>query len=261
MTPDEMGLVYNALVQYRMIETKPSGKRQSKKGEAKAAEILSAALDDEYHAFKEFLKGQGFILKKITSDTFPNVSEEAFCLIFVGMKSDDCVELFSSKLMIEELKKTRIFGRISKDISAWWMVLWLVHLTFLYAERDWREASKFSKRTIKLQDFSKRMLEYLDEAQSNINAGNSSWLAHALVGTDSNQRLDNISVDRICGQFLKILEENRLLESVDETNKEYRQTLLGGIDLKLKFEQDLRFIFPRNDTLLEATEALEIKAN
>ncbi|BDW91005.1 MULTISPECIES: hypothetical protein [Thalassospira] len=257
MTPEESGFVYSALLRYRLIETVPSGTRKARLGEVRAAEILADASEEELNSFRLFLEGQGFRLETFTASEMPDIADQAYCVIYVGSKLEDCPPILTPVRVFEDLKRSREFGNTNKEISCWWMFLWLVYLTFLYESRDWREVSKYSSRIIRLDIFQERAASYLSKAQHEISENQGSWFAKELVGSDGNDRISNNGLSRMCKKFLSIQADNRLIVEITPKSQEYRQTLLGAADIARKFQEELRFIFPQSDVLEDAQSALE----
>lgn len=249
MDPANIALVQCALLNYRFIETKPSGTRAGSPGEARAANLLEEASEEDFSFIRNLLAAQGLLLFRYTSMDMPGIRDTAYGVVHID-PPDGVPGLLTSKMFFDTLKQRRAFRDIQSNtaLAGWWMVLWLTAMGKLYQDRHWGEISKFSAAYLDGASFTAEVDTVLSRAQELVVQGAGSWLCHTLVGEDATKRPSRSRVDARCFDFLQALVDAGWLAPLAEERR-YRQTLLGAVDVAEKMRRQFSPVLPTPDVL------------
>lgn len=256
MNPAEIGFIQRALLKYRVIETKPSGSRSAWPGEIRAAQLLDDAPEDGFEFVRSLLLGQGFHLSRHTHMDMAGIRDTAYCIVYMD-PNDGGPVLLAAQAFFRSLASRRSFKSLTSQtaMAGWFMVLWLVAMGRLYKDRDWGEISKFSSALIDGEVFAAEVDGILSRAQELVVSGKGTWLCGVLVGDDALARPPRSKVDARCFDFLDALSEAGWLDPLGKT-RQYRQTLLGAVDVAEKMRLQFAAVLPSADVLEDSAGIL-----
>jgi hypothetical protein len=256
MNPVDLATVQRALLNYRIIETKPSSSRSGAPGEIHAARLLDEASEEDFEFVHDLLSAQGLHLFRYSHMDMLGIRDVAYGVVYIEPE-DGVPGLLSTKAFFDKLKKRRAFRdlKTNQAMGSWWMVLWLTAMGRLYQERHWAEVSKFSDAFIDGNTFAEEIDGVMTQAQAQIVESDGSWLCEVLVGADGTARPSKQKIDQRCFDFLQAFCDAGWLEQLGNSSR-FKQTLLGAVDVAEKMKRQFAPILPTVDVITDSASVL-----
>lgn len=130
----ELGIVYHFLLKNRVAESKPSGKRRSKKGEAEVVHILKSWDFDDIENFEEFLNAQGLSLHVSTDQDYTGIPTGGKSWMLKRLTSGEGADFLSFD---QTLNSISLKDNESKEVSStWFLHVWLIYLYLIYTKNS-----------------------------------------------------------------------------------------------------------------------------
>lgn len=240
----DMGHVFQFLLKYRMVESKPMN-RKSKNGEQQIASILNSYEYDDFENFNAFLMPQGFILKIYDDTTMTG--------IYIGQKAwilaRNPEAQVSKYLSVNKVKEhISIKDNESRETcNIWFLHIWLVYLyiTYTMIGRGVSQVSLYGDAFFFEDQLTEAVNEHIEVIrQTGIEKGAEEKVFNVLCdskGTDV--------VRRVKG-FITIMSISRLIAPHKEEG-EFCQTLLGAVELSEGYSRSMTHYLNLKDNTLD----------
>ncbi|SOC31400.1 hypothetical protein [Thalassospira xiamenensis] len=235
MTPDEIGMVFSALMRFRVISNGafPSARKQDL--ERRAATIL----DDAHGRFQdltEFLETQGLRMDvRELSDYGLGIGS---CYILMRSPRFDVPDHISSDHVMKELSAGRIGSDTIETATAWASFMFLIMMWFLYTRpnRGIEQVSGFDDAILGELDFAEEVETRIEQLRSSGGSSRESddrtKEAKAVweILTSSKGKIETRA-----SSFLSGMVKLGFLEAAQEMEGYYRQTFASALDIAENF--------------------------
>lgn len=241
MNVEEMGRVHAFLLGHRMVETKPVGRR-IREHERDIAAILAHADPEELSSFYAFLGAQGFTLVAHDDTSMPGVPTGGRVWLLVRSARENPPSYLTTERIHAGLKRRATDTHQATTI--WFLHIWLNCLALLYTlpGRGVSEVSRFHEISFKRQMLEDAVRQHIEQIRrTGIEGGAAAQVVETLVSETGRD------IPRRIGNFLNLMCESGLLQESD--SDEYRQTLLGAIEIAQSFNHALATLHPGDDKL------------
>lgn len=253
MNIEEMGRVHAFLLGYRMIETKPVGRR-IREHERDIATILAQADPEELSSFYTFLGAQGFTLVAHDDTSMPGIPLGGRVWLLVRSARDNPPPYLTTERIHAGLKRRATDTH--QATTVWFLHIWLNCLSLLYTQpgRGVSEVSRYHEISFKQQVLDDAVRQHIEQIRRiGIEGGAATQIIDTLVSETGRD------IPRRIGSFLSLMCESGLLLEIDDG--EYRQTLLGAIEVAQSFNHALATLHPGDDKLDNIVNILDPRAN
>jgi len=238
----EIGKVHAYLLEYRIIETKPSS-RKVNSYEREMADILNQMDYEEIDALNNFLSAQGLSLKHLDGSEMPGILRGGRIWMLVRDPNLSCSSYISSKAVTKEiaLKDTESVEKT----SIWFLHIWLTYLAVIYTHtgRSVSEVSGYLDSFFSKEQLINAIKEHIEEIRL---IGVEGGINKQVFDTLDSEKGKDIP-RRITG-FLRTLEKSKLILTTEEGI--YQQTLLGAFEMANNYSRSFGNIIPE-DSILE----------
>ncbi|ROT94726.1 hypothetical protein EB809_18795 [Marinobacter sp. R17] len=243
MTPAEMGIVYNQLVNQRAIYSGKISNRRRSKEEIEAAEILDKARGD--HAdLDDFLETQGLILHQV--DPFAiGLGMEGRIYIALRNPSVPAPSHLAPNDVIQELidERRRSENKDSAAIWASFMLLTLFYFLYTLEGRSIESVSEFKDSAVDQEEFIEEVRKRIERMRN-----------EGLPGAENDERatfvystltdIRDTNLDARARSFFNAMVKLKVLEPTDYSVKAsggavYRQSLWSAIDTAENFSRHI----------------------
>jgi hypothetical protein len=242
MDMTEIGRVYQYLLRYRSVESRPA-QRRSRPDENVVASILRDASLEHFGRFNDFLAPQGFKLVEF-DDATRGVSAAGRVWVLARTGETPASTFLSTERVFAEMD---IKGNGTHEESAiWFLHIWLIYLSLIYtrAGRGVSEVSGYIDGTFSREALELAVNEHSEHIrQLGISDETTSGASSRVVAIlDAEKGKD---VPRRITAFLKLMIASGLVQEIDKN--EYQQTLLGAYEIAEHYDKSLRI--PIDNTL------------
>jgi len=237
----DIGRVHNYLLENRVIETKPNGRKASGT-EREMADILIQMNYDETDALNDLFSTQGLKLNHLNDIEMPGIARGGRIWMLLRDPGVQCPQYISSAVVVKEIALRDTES--TEKTSIWFLHIWLSYLAVLYTHtgRSVSEVSGYLDTFFKKEQIFTAVNEHIEQIRSiGIEGGINKKVFESL---DSEKGKD---VPRRVTSFLNVLENSKLIVSTGEG--EYQQTLLGAIEMANNYTRSLGNIIPENSVL------------
>lgn len=241
MNIEEMGRVHAFLLGYRMVETKPVGRRVHEH-ERDIAAILAQADSEELNSFYTFLGAQGFTLVAHDDTSMPGIPTGGRVWLLVRSARENPPPYLSTERIHASLKVRATDTRQATTI--WFLHIWLNCLALLYTQpgRGVSEVSRYHEVSFKRTMLEDAVRQHVEQIRRiGVEGGAAAQVVETLVAETGRD------ITRRVGNFLGLMSESNLLQAIEDG--EYRQTLLGAIEIAQSFNHALATLHPGDDKL------------
>jgi len=247
----ELGEAHAYLLRHRMVESKPSRRRN--KGESRIAEILTDLDDTEtLDQFQDLLIGQGFELVEYRDTQMPGIAPGGRVWMLSRRPDIQPPQYFSRDLVLERMALRPQEAKAAT--SVWYLHIWLIYLSVVYTDlgRGISEVGEYLRARFPqsiLSDAVRQHCERLLSARpksEDIDSTNVITILTDIQGAD---------IDRRVRSFCSVMTEAGLLEDIDRENDEtvYRQSLLGALEISRNYQSGIGLLEPGEDQLASLT--------
>lgn len=234
MDMTDIGRVYQHLLRYRSIESKPA-QRRSRPGESVVATILREASSEQLQRFNEFLAPQGFELVEF-DDATRGVTTAGRVWVMARTSEHAPAAFLSTERVFAEMD---IKGQgTHEEAAVWFLHIWLIYLSIVYsrAGRGVSEISGYIDATFSRETLELAVTEHVEHvrqlglgaADANDGPSRVAAILNAEKGAD---------VARRVGAFLNLMSAGGLIQDI--AKNEYQQTLLGAYEIAQHYDASL----------------------
>ena len=237
----DIGQVHAYLLENRIIETKPKGRKASGV-EREMADILIQMNYEDMDVLRDFLSAQGLSIEHFGYIDMPGIPKGGRIWMVLRDPRLQSPQYISNGAAIREIA-LRENEPIEKT-SIWFLHLWLSYLAVIYTHtgRSVSEVSGYIDTFFRKEQIISAVTEHIEQIRAiGIPGGVNEKVFDAL---DSEKGKD---IPRRVSSFLKLLENSRLIVSTGD--EEYQQTLLGGAEMAKNYTRSLGNIIPENKVL------------
>ena len=253
MNTEEMGRVHAFLLGYRMVETKPVSRR-IRESERDIAAILSQADIEELSAFHTFLGAQGFTLVAHDDTSMPAIPVGGRVWLLVRNAREHPAPYLTTERIHTGLKRRATDTR--EATSIWFLHIWLNCLALLYTQpgRGISEVSRYHEISFKRQTLEDGVRQHIEQLRRiGVEGGAAAQVVKTLVSETGRD------IPRRIGNFLSLMCDSNLLQEMNDD--EYRQTLLGAVEIAQSFNHTLATLHPGDDKLDNIVNIVDPQAN
>jgi len=242
MNFEAIGMVHAYLLQHRIIETKPTGRRITP-SERDIADCLLQFNYDDIEALDALFKAHGLKIKQIGFEDMPGIPRGGRVWMVLRDPSINLPDHISSSSNIRSISLKE--NESIECSSVWFLHIWLLCLAILYTNngRSISEVSAYISSSLSKDGLVKAVREHIESLRSiGVDGGVHQYVYEAL---DSEKGKD---IPRRVAAFLKTMESSRLI--VETEKDEYQQTLLGAVEISENYNRSLAHIIP-SDSILD----------
>lgn len=239
----EMGQVQTFLLQHRIAETKPTGRR-SLPGEKEVTEILVNLGMDELEELNELLSPQGLQVRYYTDMDYEAIPTGGQTWVLVRDPAQGPPRFMAEGALIEAMKIRETNTR--EEATTWFLHVWLQFLTLAYTNlhRAISDIGRFQDTFFYQSDLEESVREHIERLrQTGPEGGVDKRVWDTLTGERGHD------IHRWVANFLEVMRRSRLIENIK--GEEYRQTLLGAVEMAENYSRALAHILPAEDRLAQ----------
>lgn len=241
MNPEAMGRVCMFLLAHRVVETKPAVRRP-REGEREVAAVLKAADSEEIADLQTFLGAQGLALIVHDDTSMPGVPAGGRVWLLTRNARDNPPAFLSVDRIHQGLKIRA--SETNQTATIWFLHIWLNCLALLYTQpsRGISEVSRYQDAIFRKSTLEEAVKHHVEQVRRiGVVGGAVPLVVRTLIAEAGRD------VHRRVGNFLTLMCDSGLLQSIGED--EYRQTLLGAVEIAQSFNHSLANLRPGDDVL------------
>ncbi len=241
MNMEDMGRVYAFLLAHRVVETKPAVRRL-REGEREVAAVLTGADSEEIADLQTFLGAQGFTLIVHDDTSMPGVPTGGRVWLLTRSARDNPPAFLTVDRIHQGLKIRA--SETNQTATIWFLHIWLNCLALLYTQlgRGISEVSRYQDAIFRRPTLEEAVKHHVEQVRRiGVTGGAAPSVVQTLIAETGRD------VHRRVGNFLALMCDSGLLQSIGED--EYRQTLLGAIEIAQSFNHSLATLHPGDDVL------------
>lgn len=243
MNMEEMGRVYQYLLKFRVVESKPVGIKRGIRSDVEFADILMRADHSELERFREFLAGQGLQLLEYDDAHYAGIPVGGRVWLLARDPEKVMPSFLTTSPIVESIRLRDSEPRQTSLV--WFLHIWLIYLSLTYT-RTGRGVSEVSSYQNSLFPTQALIDAVRDHVESIRNVGIEHGAEEKVFAILDAERGNDIS-RRVKG-FLSLMFESRLIISVGED--EYQQSLLGAVEMANGYDRTMRHYLNIEDAVI-----------
>ena len=225
-----IGEVQAYLLEHRVVETKPVGRKASSKEKAVADTLMEMDYDDNMF-FNELLSAQGFMLEHFSYTDMPGIPVKGRVWLLVRDPYQSCPAYISSKKVIEGLA---INSEPIEVSSVWFLHIWLIYMSIVYTntKRVITEVSGYLDANFTKEQMVKAVSEHVERVRNITVEGGINQKVFGILDAEKGK-----DIPKRVARFLNALEQSRLIRETEDGA--YEQTLLGAFEIANNYPRTL----------------------
>lgn len=244
MNMEEMGRVYQYLLKFRVVESKPVAARRGSRSDVEYADILTRADHADLERFREFLGGQGLQLLEYDDSYYGGIAAGGRVWLLTRGPEGVMPSFLTTHPITESM---RLRDNEPKQTSlVWFLHIWLIYLSLVYTRtgRGISEVSSYQNSLFHIQALIDAVHEHVENIRNiGIERGAEEKVFTIL---DAERGMD---ISRRVRSFVTLMTESRLLINVGED--ECQQSLLGAVEMAVGYDRTMRHYLRIEDAVLQ----------
>lgn len=228
------------LLEHRMVETKPVGRKISSRERA-VADTLMGMDYDATTFFNDMLSAQGFMLEHFSYTDMRGIPIKGRVWLLVRDPHQTCPSYISSRQVIEGLS---LNAEPIESSSVWFLHIWLIYMTVTYTntKRVVTEVSGYLDANFTKEQLVKAVSEHVEKIRGITVEGGINQKVFSILDSEKGK-----DIPKRVTRFLKALERSKLIRETESDS--YEQTLLGAFEIANSYPRTLGNLIDDDSTL------------